>query len=174
MVNNMTSTFSKAASAYRNVGLESRVSSSSGHELVTLLFEGFLERLQLAKLAIEVGDVSAKVRHFGKAIEILSEGLRTHLDLKAGGELAQNLDALYHYCSMRLLEANIKNDVAMLLEVHGLIEPVAEAWKQNWVRNTTQNSIEPTVVTSRSGSMQQHFKAFSSLAAYGNPSFAGV
>lgn len=170
----MTSSFSKAASAYRSVSLESRVSSSTGHELVSLLFEGFLERLQLAKLAMELGDVGAKVLHFGKAIQILSEGLRTHLDLKSGGELAQNLDALYHYCSMRLVEANMKNDMAMLVEVHGLIEPVAQAWKQNWVRNGQNDVMEPSVVPGRSGSMPQQFKAFASLAAYGSPTFAGV
>ena len=170
----MTSSFSKAASAYRSVSLESRVSSSSGHELVSLLFEVFLERVKLAKLAIELGDVNAKVLHFNKALQILSEGLRTHLDMKSGGELAKNLDALYHYCSMLLVEANLKSDVTKLVEVHGLIEPVAQAWKQNWVGTRTDDAVAPSVVPSRSGSLPHQFKAFSSLAAYGSPTFAGV
>jgi flagellin-specific chaperone FliS len=51
----MTSSFSKAAQAYRSVSLESRVASSTGSELVSLLFEGFLERVKLAKLAMELG-----------------------------------------------------------------------------------------------------------------------
>ena len=77
----MTSSLSKAAQAYRSVSLESRVASSTGSELVSLLFEGFLDRVKLAKLALELGDVNARVLHLGKALQILSEGLRTHLDL---------------------------------------------------------------------------------------------
>jgi flagellar protein FliS len=120
----------RSARAYASVGFESRADGSGPHEVVTLLFEGLLERIQLSKLALEQRDVDNKIRHINKALQILGEGLRTHLDTKAGGELAQQLDSLYAYCSVRLLDANAHNDAAALDEVHGLLKPVADAWRE--------------------------------------------
>jgi flagellar protein FliS len=175
----MFSTKSRAVAAYGSVSLEARVAGSGSHELVTMLFEGFLERVRFTKIAIGQHDVNAKVKHLNKAIQILSEGLRTHLDTRSGGELAQNLDALYHYCSVRLIDANVKNDVEALDEVHDLIEPVAAAWKQNWSGAKSDIAMKPLaqVVSSsalgHAASMQQ--KIFASLSAYGgSPMFAGA
>lgn len=47
-----------------------------------------------------------------------------------GGELAQNLGALYDYCVRRLILANARNDDAMLQEVMQLIEPIATGWNE--------------------------------------------
>jgi flagellar protein FliS len=138
-----------------------------------LLFEGFLERVKLAKLAMELGDVNARVLHLGKALQILSEGLRTHLDLKSGGELAKNLDALYHYCSLRLTEANLKSDVTMLVEVHDLIDSVAQAWKQNWVDANSNHGLETSAESGGSGMFANQIKSFSGLAAYASSAQAG-
>lgn len=133
MVPHMNNAFKNAASAYRNVGVESKLAAGSGAELVSLLFDGMLERLKLAKHAMVAGDVGNKVVQMGKAIQILTEGLRTGLDLKAGGELAHNLDGLYHYCALRLTQANVRNDVAALDEVVDLLEPLAQAWREQSV-----------------------------------------
>jgi flagellar protein FliS len=169
----MTSSFFKAAQAYQSVSLESRVASSTGSELVSLLFEGFLERVKLAKLAMEVGDVNARVRHLGNALQILSEGLRTHLDLKAGGELAKNLDSLYHYCALRLAEANLKADVTMLVEVYDLIDSVAQAWKQNWVDANNHHSLDSSTGSGGSSVFTNQRKGFTGLAAYASSAQAG-
>lgn len=174
----MFSSKSRAASAYQSVSLESRIAGSGTHELVTMLFEGFLERVQLTKLAIQQRDIGLKVKHLDKAIQILTEGLRTHLDTKSGGELAQNLDALYHYCSLRLIDANVRNDLDALAEVHDLIEPIAAAWKTNWTglgnaaHIRPSLSVVPSPMLEHAVSMQQ--KIFAGLSVYGRPSLAGV
>jgi flagellar protein FliS len=167
---------SRAASAYQAVSLESRVASSSSHELVTLLFEGFLERVQLASRAIEQKDITAKIRYIDKAIQILSEGLRTHLDLKSGGELAQNLDNLYGYCIVHLVEANLHNDTKILAHVLRLIEPVALAWKQNKPTQATANqSHSQSVLKAVEGGFSEFRRARSPGAgAYSNLVFVGV
>jgi flagellar protein FliS len=56
--------------------------------------------------------------------------LGTALDRDGGGELAQNLGALYDYCLQRLIQANIRNDDAILEEVARLIEPIAQGWNE--------------------------------------------
>lgn len=124
----MTTSQSRAASAYASVNIESRASASGGVELVILLIEGILDRVKLSKAAIAQRDIMSKVKHINKALEIISEGLRAHLDVGAGGELAQNLDDLYAYCSVRLLHANARNDVQALDEITNLLTPLLGAW----------------------------------------------
>jgi len=124
----MTTSQSRAASAYASVNIESRASAAGGVELVILLIEGILDRVKLAKAAIAQRDIMAKVKHINKTLEIISEGLRAHLDVAAGGELAQNLDDLYAYCSVRLLHANARNDVQALDEITNLLTPLLGAW----------------------------------------------
>jgi len=124
----MTTSQSRAASAYASVNLESRANASGGAELVILLIEGVLDRIKLAKLAIAQRDIMQKIKHINKALEIVSEGLRAHLDVTAGGEIARNLDDLYAYCQVRLLHANSKNDVQALDEISNLFAPLLSAW----------------------------------------------
>lgn len=119
----------RLASMYARVDLDSKALADGPQEMVSLLYEGFLERLTLARAAMASGDMPNRVRHLGKAIQILSEGLHTHLDLSRGGELAANLEQLYGYCTTRLLEANLRNDAEAIDEVYRLVAPVAEAWR---------------------------------------------
>lgn len=124
----MTTSQSRAASAYASVNLESRANSAGGVDLVILLIEGVLDRIKLARAAIGQRDIGQKIKHLNKALEIISEGLRAHLDVAAGGEIARNLDDLYAYCSVRLLHANSKNDVDALDEIGRLLSPLLSAW----------------------------------------------
>ena len=71
---------------------------------------------------------AAKGSAISKAISIIDNGLRASLDKEAGGEIAANLDALYDYMSRRLLHANLKNDVTIIDEVHGLLADLRGAW----------------------------------------------
>jgi flagellar protein FliS len=120
----------RAASAYRNIGIETRAHKHDQHQLATLMFEAVLESLSAAQGAINDRDVNAKVKHLNKAVRILQDGLRTSLDLENGGELAANLDALYDYAVLQITTANLHNDALKLAAVADLIRPIAEAWQQ--------------------------------------------
>jgi flagellar protein FliS len=50
------------------------------------------------------------------------------LDNDRGANVAVNLDKLYDYMQRRLLEANLKNDMAMVEEVSGLLVKVKTSW----------------------------------------------
>jgi flagellar protein FliS len=56
--------------------------------------------------------------------------LRASLDVKAGGELGQRLDALYAYMCDRLLRANLHNRPEIVDEVSRLLGELREAWAQ--------------------------------------------
>ena len=106
-----TSTSSRAASAYKRVAVETSVQSANPHSLVELLFDALLHSLATTRGAMARGDVIAKGQAIGKAVRIIEEGLKAGLNLREGGDLAQNLH------------------IRMVEEVVGLIEPVASSWK---------------------------------------------
>jgi len=113
---------------YRQVGVSSAVDNASPHRLVTMLYDGLLESIATARNAVIRKDIEAKGRAIGQAVRIVEEGFRGGLNREQGGELAQNLNALYAYISQRLTHANLYSDADTLTECYGLVEPLREAW----------------------------------------------
>ena len=118
------------ANAYRQVGAHSGVENASPHALIQMLFEGLFQSLNAARGAMERGEIEEKGRHLGKAVRILQEGLAAGLDLDKGGELAGNLKLLYDYSVKQLTHANVHNDVGLVEEVIGVLQLVAQGWKE--------------------------------------------
>ncbi|RYE38669.1 MAG: flagellar export chaperone FliS [Hyphomicrobiales bacterium] len=118
----------RAASAYQRINVETSMHTIDQHQLVSLLYAGVLNAVATARGALARGDIATKCSAISKAVRIIEEGLSTALDREEGGALASNLDALYDYSLRRLIQANAKNDDAMLAEVMRLIEPVAQGW----------------------------------------------
>src|SRR5471032_2514288 len=97
------------AQAYARVGVETSVNSASAHQLIALLFNGFMDSLVLAKGAMRARQIEAKGKAIGRAARIVEEGLKASLNMDAGGRLAEDLDAMYAYVALRLLAANLCN-----------------------------------------------------------------
>ena len=121
---------SRAASAYRQVGVQSAVDGASPHMLIKMLFDGLVQSLNAARGALQRGDIAEKGRQLGKAVRILEEGLKGGLNPAQGGDIARNLAALYDYCVSRLTFANMRNDIALVEEVVSLVTPVAQSWSE--------------------------------------------
>ena len=117
------------AHMYSQVGVETGVQSASPHKLVAMLFEGYFESLMRAKAALAAGNTEVKGSEIGRAVRIVEEGLKASLNLSAGGALAADLSELYAYVTLRLTQANLKNDAAALDECHALVKPLHEAWQ---------------------------------------------
>jgi flagellar protein FliS len=113
---------------YQQVRVESKVAGASAHELVAMLFEGYMEAIAQARGALRAGAMEIKGMAIGRAVRIVEEGLRGGLNLSAGGALARDLDDLYSYLSMRLTLANLRNDEAALDECQRLMQPLQQAW----------------------------------------------
>jgi flagellar protein FliS len=116
------------ANAYARVGVETGVMGASPHRLIVMLYQGARQAIAQARMHLQQGNVPARGEAIGKAIQIVESGLQQSLNLEAGGEIAERLNALYSYMSRRLLEANIKQSEAMLVEVDGLLATLEEAW----------------------------------------------
>ncbi len=125
-----TSVSTRAASAYKRVSADTGVNAADPHQLVSMLFDGLIQSLNAARGAMERGEIEAKGAAIGKSVRILEEGLKGGLNMVQGGELAMNLNGLYGYAVQRLTLANLRNDRGLVTEVMGLIQPLADSWKQ--------------------------------------------
>ncbi len=145
----MFTAYQSRANAYQRINVETSMHTIDQHQLVSLLYAGVLNSIATARGALARGDVATKCAAISKAVRILEEGLSTALDRDEGGVLASNLEAVYDYSLRRLIQANAKNDDAMLEEVARLIEPIAQGWneiKKVAVATTAANDVAHPVV----------------------------
>lgn len=122
------STRNQISGLYQQVGVETRLAAATPHQMVGMLFDGYMEAVAQARGALRDGQLAAKGAAISRAVRIIEEGLRAGLDLNAGGTLARDLHELYGYLTMRLTLANLHNDEADLAECQRLMEPLQEAW----------------------------------------------
>ncbi|PTB94292.1 flagellar export chaperone FliS [uncultured Marinobacter sp.] len=113
--------------AYQRVNNQTSTMDADPHRLIQLLYNGAIERINMAKARIQAKDYAGKGQLINKAIEIIG-GLRSFLDFEQGGDLAARLEALYDYMERTLLQASAKNDLAKLDEVLTLLRSVKEGW----------------------------------------------
>ncbi len=114
--------------AYAKIGMETGVLAASPHKLIVMLYDGARVALNDALAGMQSGNIAQKGKSLSRAIMIIDSGLRAALDKKAGGEIAESLDALYEYMSNRLLTANVNNDAGMIEEVQRLLTELRDAW----------------------------------------------
>ena len=118
----------KAIDSYGEVNVVSGVNSADNIQLIQMLFDGLVESLKAAEGQIKRGEISAKAKSLARASKIVL-GLQNALDFDEGGEIASNLNELYSYVVRRLFHVNAHNDIDALLEIHGLMEEIRQAWK---------------------------------------------
>ncbi len=135
MVNRMT-----GANAYARVSVESAVLSASQTQLTTLLFEGALSALARARLCIDNHDIPGRGQNLSKAMDIIDNGLKRPLLEWPDDPLAQQLTALYDYVIYRLLQANLHQDSAAIIETERLVGEIAGGWKESLQISATGNN----------------------------------
>jgi flagellar protein FliS len=116
-------------SVYAKVGLETGVLAASPNKLIIMLYEGAISSCRSAEGYMQRKDIANKGAMLTKAICIIESGLRLSLDKKVGGEIAENLDALYGYMSKQLITANIHNKPELIHEVIKLLTELKGAWE---------------------------------------------
>ncbi|AFT94468.1 flagellar export chaperone FliS [Alteromonas sp. 07-89-2] len=119
----------KGINAYRKGNLKQDVANADPHKLTLMLLQGALDRIAYAKGAMERKELVVKADYISKASAIIMH-LRDTLDLEVGGEVAENMFALYNYMVERLNDAHFNNNLNMLDEVSSLLTPIRDAWVQ--------------------------------------------
>ncbi|MEN9841530.1 MAG: flagellar export chaperone FliS [Verrucomicrobiota bacterium] len=118
------------ARAYQS---QSILTASPG-QLVLLMYDGALRFMNQAHAAFELPEETPRrIETINTALlraqAIIAE-LRANLNHEVGGEVAANLDRLYDYHLRRLFYANMRKDVAALIEVEGLVRVLRESWAE--------------------------------------------
>lgn len=112
---------------YKTVDLRSSVASASPHQLIAMLYDGALTALASAKGCIARKEIEERAKQLNKASSIIM-GLQDFLDLEKGGEIAENLNALYDYISRGIIEANRQQSAEKIQELIELLLELKSGW----------------------------------------------
>ncbi len=120
-----------AANAYAQYA-NTKASTAKPAELTLMLYDGAIKFCNIAEGALESRDVQKANDNIIK-VERIIEYLQATLDMKY--EVAKDFDRMYKYIYSRLLEANIKKDLAIIQEVNGHLHAIRDTWIEVMKRN---------------------------------------
>jgi flagellar protein FliS len=104
------------------------VSSLDRIRTISLLYDGALNFLQIAKKKLEQGDSYGKDQYIKKTSAIIKE-LAGSLNMDAG-DIAQNLKRLYDFALNSLIKAEKQNDLIAIGDAEKVVGILREAWKE--------------------------------------------
>ncbi|NOS96335.1 MAG: flagellar export chaperone FliS [Methylotenera sp.] len=119
----------QGVNGYAKIGVETGVLAASPAKLIVMLYDGAIAASRSAIVHMQSQNIQQKGAMLTKAIMIIESGLRLSLDKKAGGEIAESLDALYAYMSARLTAANVRNQPEIVQEVIKLLTDLKSSWE---------------------------------------------
>jgi flagellar protein FliS len=117
----------KILQQYKNTDVESQVFSATPHKRVSFLYEAAIRHARLAKIAAEKKQIEPRALNTGKLMDIVSS-LRASLDHGKGGELAQQLDALYDFILRHALEASKTSSPEKYDVIVELLSTLKDGW----------------------------------------------
>lgn len=117
------STQTNAYNAYK----QNSVTTASPGELTLMLYNGCIKFIGQAKKSIEEKNIEQRNNNIQRAQAIIAELMST---LNMDFEISKEMLPLYDYMQRRLTEANMKNDIAILDEVQGLVTEFRDTWKE--------------------------------------------
>lgn len=106
---------------------QASVQTASPERLLIMLFEGAIKFLNMAKAGLQNSDIVMANQNLIKTQNIVNELMVT---LNMDYPVSKNLYQLYDYMNYRLIQANIKKDVAMVDEVLNHMTELKDTFSQ--------------------------------------------
>ncbi|AKN33916.1 flagellar biosynthesis protein FliS [Clostridium carboxidivorans P7] len=117
-----------AQNAYKTYKTNS-INYASREQLLLMLVDGAVKFSKIGRQAIIDKDVKKAHENIVKTQNIFFELMAT-LDINAGGDWAKSLMNVYDFIARRLIDANMKKDLAIMDELIPLIENIKDTWEQ--------------------------------------------
>ncbi|WP_334021380.1 flagellar export chaperone FliS [Alteromonas sp. S015] len=114
--------------AYQTTSVNAKAAGANVHQLVLMLFQGFLEELQRAEGHIEQKRFDKKAASIEKLLKILG-GLEASLDPENNEDVVKNMRGLYQFSGQALMRANLHNDASELIAVKKVMTDLKEGWE---------------------------------------------
>lgn len=108
----MTNPYNKYIKQYQ----ANNITTASPEKLMIMLFDGAIQFLQKAKVAIEEKKYQERSTNIESARKIIRELMRT-IDLENGNDVSKQLFKLYNRMAMKLIKANVSKNINLLDEV---------------------------------------------------------
>jgi flagellar protein FliS len=105
---------------------ETQIKTASKGKLVVILYDGLIRFLDLALENIPKKQYDEANNNILKAQDIVSE-LTMSLNMEAG-DISKKLLSVYSFFNMKLIEGNIKKDVAPIAFVRKMAGELRESW----------------------------------------------
>lgn len=106
-----------------------QMTTASPEQLLIMFYDGAIRFVRLAVEALAAGERVARLEATSRALAIIAE-LSNTLDHEIGGEIATNLDALYHFMQQELIQGNLQSDADRYRTVEHLLCELRETWLQ--------------------------------------------
>lgn len=113
--------------AYTQQYQQNQILSASPEQILIMLYDGAIRFTRQAVAGVEEEDRLKKLEGTRRAMAIITEFANT-LDHEVGGEIAENLDALYAFMTRELTQANLNNDISRYRVVEGLLADLRSTW----------------------------------------------
>lgn len=91
----------------------SNVNTATPEKLMIMMFDGALQFLQKAKIAIAEGNLKERSINIDGARKIIRELMRT-IDLENGNDVSKQLFKLYNKMAMNLIKANVQRNADLI------------------------------------------------------------
>jgi flagellar protein FliS len=107
---------------------EAQITTTDSGSVLLILYQAAIDALNRAAAYMATGNMAEKGKQILKANDIINQFVAS-LDFQAGGELAQNLEALYGFMLQQILIANVNNDTKALSTVISLLSTLKSGWE---------------------------------------------
>jgi len=108
---------------------KSSIETASREQILIMLYDGAIQFLNKAKVAMENKDHEAINNNLIGAQNIIQEFINS-MDREVAPQLAENLISLYEYFLRRLVQANMKRQIEPIDEVLKYLKSLKATWEQ--------------------------------------------
>ena len=113
----------------QNVYKQNQILNASPKKLVVLLYDGCIKNMKLAELSITENKLDQAHTALIKSQDIIAE-LASTLNKEQGGQVAQDLNDIYEYLMINLIEANRTKEISIIQKNREMMEELRDAWAE--------------------------------------------